>query len=79
MAHLHHLPSSTTSLARDESKMSAFSAQLKKLYCDISALETKILTNSGEPQDESRIVIKGGPSVGVEEAEMVWWKKAVET
>jgi hypothetical protein len=63
---------------REESKTSAFSAQLKKLYRDISALETKILADSGEPHDESRIVIKGGPSVGTEEAEMARWKKATE-
>jgi hypothetical protein len=50
--------------------MSAFSAQLKKLYCDISTLKMKILADLGEPQDESRIVIKGGPSIGTEEAEM---------
>ncbi|KAI0303402.1 hypothetical protein B0F90DRAFT_1911396 [Multifurca ochricompacta] len=68
------LSSSTT----DESKTSAFSAQLKKLYRDISALETKILADSGEPQDESRIVIKGGPSTGSEEAEKMRWKKAIE-
>ena len=63
---------------REESKTSAFSAQLKKLYRDISALETKILADSGEPQDESRIVIKGGPSIGTEEAEMARWKKATD-
>ncbi|KAI9455599.1 hypothetical protein BJY52DRAFT_638264 [Lactarius psammicola] len=63
---------------REESKTSAFSAQLKKLYRDISALETKILTDSGEPQDESRIVIKGGPSVGTEDAEKARWKKATD-
>ncbi|KAI9433991.1 hypothetical protein H4582DRAFT_1983834 [Lactarius indigo] len=53
---------------REESKTSAFSAQLKKLYRDISALESKILADSGEPQDESRIVIKGGPSMGSEDS-----------
>ena len=63
---------------REESKTSAFSAQLKKLYRDISALETKILADSGEPQDESRIVIKGGPSVGTEDAEKARWKKATD-
>ncbi len=63
---------------REESKTSAFSAQLKKLYRDISALETKILTDSGEPQDESRIVIKGGPSIGTEDAEKARWKKATD-
>ena len=34
---------------REESKTSAFSAQLKKLYRDISSLEKKILADSGEP------------------------------
>ena len=63
---------------REESKTSAFSAQLKKLYRDISALETKILADSGEPQDESRIVIKGGPSIGAEDAEKARWKKATD-
>ncbi|KAH9171504.1 hypothetical protein EDB89DRAFT_1108247 [Lactarius sanguifluus] len=63
---------------REESKTSAFSAQLKKLYRDISALESKILADSGEPQDESRIVIKGGPSMGSEDAEKARWKKATE-
>ena len=62
----------------EESKTSAFSAQLKKRYRDISALEMKILADSDEPQDESRLVIKGGPSVGTEEAEMVRWKKATD-
>ncbi|KAH9028113.1 hypothetical protein EDB85DRAFT_2074672 [Lactarius pseudohatsudake] len=63
---------------REESKTSAFSAQLKKLYRDISALESKILADSGEPQDESRIVIKGGPSMGSEDVEKARWKKATE-
>ena len=63
---------------REESKTSAFSAQLKKLYRDISALETKILADSGEPQDESRLVIKGGPSIGAEDAEKARWKKATD-
>jgi hypothetical protein len=38
-----------------------FSNQLEKLYHDISHLETKLLVDSGEPQDESRIFIKGRP------------------
>jgi hypothetical protein len=63
---------------RDESKTNAFSNQLKKLYRDISHLETKLLADSGEPQDESRIVIKGGPSAGADEMEKVRWKKAIE-
>ena len=63
---------------REESKTSAFSTQLKKLYCYISALKTKIIADSGEPQDESHIVIKGGPSIGTEEAEMARWKKATD-
>lgn len=63
---------------RDESKTNAFSNQLKKLYRDISLLESKVLADSGEPQDESRVVIKGVPSTGSEEAEKDRWKKAVE-
>ena len=41
--------------------------KLKKLYCDISHLETKLLADSGEPQDENRIVIKGGQLAGAGE------------
>ena len=63
---------------RDESKTNAFSNQLKKLYRDISHLETRLLADSGEPQDESRIVIKGGASAGTDEAEKARWKKAIE-
>ena len=37
-------------------------AQEASSHHDILALETKILADSGEPQDESRIVIKGNPS-----------------
>ena len=62
---------------RDESKTNAFSNQLKKLYRDISLLESKVLADSGESQDESRIVIKGCPSTGSEEAEKERWKKAI--
>ena len=64
--------------SRDESKTNAFSNQLKKLYRDISLLESKVLVDSGEPQDESRIVIKGCASTGTEEAEKARWKKAME-
>ena len=63
---------------RDESKTNAFSTQLKKLYRDISLLESKVLADSGEPQDESRVVIKGSTSTGSEEAEKARWKKAIE-
>ncbi|KAI0258142.1 hypothetical protein BC834DRAFT_975458 [Gloeopeniophorella convolvens] len=62
---------------REESK-STFSTQLKRLYRDISALETKILTNPGEPADDSRIVIKGGSVTGSEDVEKAHWKKAIE-
>jgi protein SMG6 len=60
----------------EESKTSTFFAELKKLYCNISALEMKILTDSGEPQDDSRLVIKGGPSIRTEDTEKARWKKA---
>jgi hypothetical protein len=62
---------------RDVSKTNAFSNQLKKLYRDISHLETKLLADSGEPQDESRIVIKGGPTTGADESEKLRWKNAI--
>jgi hypothetical protein len=71
-------PSSIFDHRPREEKTNAFSNQLKKLYRDISALETKILSDSGEPQDESRIVIKGGPCSGAEEAEKSRWKKAID-
>ena len=63
---------------RDVSKTNAFSNQLKKLYRDISQLETKLLADSGEPQDESRVVIKGGSSAGAGDVEKARWKKAIE-
>jgi protein SMG6 len=63
---------------RDEPKTNAFSNQLKKLYRDISHLETKLLVDSGEPQDENRIVIKGGPSAGADDAEKARWKVLIE-
>jgi protein SMG6 len=59
---------------RDEPKTNAFSNQTKKLYRDISHLEMKLTADSGEPQDENRIVIKGGPSAGVDDAEKARWK-----
>jgi len=64
--------------SREESKTTAFSTQLKKLYRDISLLESKVLADSGEPQDENRIVIRGCPSTGAEDAEKARWKKAIE-
>ena len=63
---------------REESKTNAFSNQLKKLYRDISHLETKLLADPGEPQDENRVVIKGGSSAAADEAEKARWKKAIE-
>jgi hypothetical protein len=54
---------------RDEFKTNAFSIQLNKLYRDISLLESKVLADSGKPQDESRFVIKGCPSTGRERVE----------
>ena len=67
-----------TKQPRNVSKSNAFSDQLKKLYRDISHLESRLLADSGEPQDESRIVIKGGPSAGADDAEKAKWKKAIE-
>jgi protein SMG6 len=63
---------------RDKPKTNAFSNQLKKLYCDISHLEMKLLANLGELQDENCIVIKGGPSAGADEAEKARWKNLIE-
>ena len=56
-------PSSIFQL-RDKSKTNTFSSQLKKLCRDISLLESKVLADLGEPQDESRIDTKGCPSRG---------------
>jgi hypothetical protein len=50
------------------------SKQLKKLYRDIFTLKTKILSNSCEPQDDSHIIIKGGPCSSAEEVEKSLWK-----
>jgi hypothetical protein len=55
-----------------------FQELLKRLYRDISHLEMKLLADSGEPQDESLIIIEGGPSVGADEVEKVRWTKAIE-
>jgi protein SMG6 len=63
---------------REGSKTNAFSNQLKKLYHDISQLKTKLLADSSEPQDESRVVIKGGSSAGADDVEKAGWKKAIE-
>ena len=38
----------------------------------------KLLADSGEPQDENRIVIKGGSSAGADEAEKARWKNLIE-
>jgi len=62
----------------DEPKTNAYSNQLKKLHRDISHLETKLLADSGEPLDESCIVIKGGPSAGADDAEKARWKSLIE-
>ncbi|KAI0063876.1 hypothetical protein BV25DRAFT_1899085 [Artomyces pyxidatus] len=61
---------------RDESKTNAFSAQLKKLYRDISTLEAKILQDPGEASvDNSRVLLQGG--AGSEEAENMRWRKTI--
>jgi hypothetical protein len=56
---------------RDVSKTNAFSNQL---YHDISHLDTKLLLNSGETQDENCAVIKGGSSAGADDAEKARWR-----
>jgi len=68
MDRLRHRPYLITGLARNL-RRTPFPTQLKKLYYDISHLESKVLASLGEPQDESRIVIRGCPSTGSEEAE----------
>ena len=75
--------SSTPSLIFDHSpcnepKTNAFSNELKKLYHDISHLETKFLAYSEEPQQENCIVIKGGPSTEADDAEKARWKNLIE-
>ncbi|THH08573.1 hypothetical protein EW146_g8951 [Bondarzewia mesenterica] len=64
---------------RDEAKTNAFSAQLKKLYRDISTLETKILRDdSDENVDEGRVVLRASFDMSSEEAEKARWKKVIE-
>jgi protein SMG6 len=63
---------------RDDSNRNAFTSQLKKLYRDVCILEAKLLNDAVEPQDENRILIKGGPAIGGEDAEKARWKKAIE-
>jgi len=41
------------------------------------ALETEV-DDLGGPQDESHLVIKGGPSIGTEDTERARWKKATD-
>ena len=53
---------SDTKQPHNISKSNAFSDQLKKLYCDISHLESRLLADSGEPQDE-RVVWAAFPSL----------------
>ncbi|KAA1471246.1 hypothetical protein DENSPDRAFT_776086 [Dentipellis sp. KUC8613] len=65
---------------RSQSKTNAFSAQLKKLYRDISALETKILHEDPEEDadESSRLVLRGGGEVGGEDSEKAKWKKMID-
>ncbi|TFY71744.1 hypothetical protein EVG20_g1267 [Dentipellis fragilis] len=65
---------------RSESKTNAFSTQLKKLYRDISALETKILREDQEENtdESSRVVLRGGAEVGAEDSEKAKWKKMID-
>ena len=65
---------------RGKPKTNAFSNQLRKrkLYRDISHLETKLLADSGEPQEENRIVIKGGLSARADDAEKARWMSLIE-
>jgi len=59
-------------------RRNTFSTQLQELYRDISLLESNVLADSGGPQDESCIVIKGCPSTGSEAAEKAQRKKTIE-
>lgn len=65
---------------RDESRTNAFSAQLKKLYRDISALETKILReDADDAQDESsRTVLRPGSEISSADADKTRWNKMIE-
>ena len=56
----------------DKSKVNVFSNVLEDLHHDISHLEMileMLLTDSGKPEDESHVVIKGGLSDGADKVE----------
>ncbi|TFY73283.1 hypothetical protein EWM64_g10729, partial [Hericium alpestre] len=63
---------------RPESKTNAFSSQLKKLYRDISALETKILKEDEDNTEEGRIVLRGTAEAASDDAEKLKWRKMIE-
>jgi len=66
---------------KEHSDSNAFSQQLKKLYRQLSALETKLLKDDGkEPIEQGRVTLKrsgDSPSKEMEEAEKERWQKYV--
>ncbi|KAI9445663.1 hypothetical protein BJY52DRAFT_1194184 [Lactarius psammicola] len=79
----HSIVSSNFTLSSNAlqmSKTSAFSAQLKQALSRHPSLCPRHRSSliRVEPQDESRIVIKGGPSIAYEDAEKARWKKAID-
>jgi protein SMG6 len=63
----------------DESTTNAFSAQLKRLYRAITALEAKIINeDAAENNEDVRVVLRGAQDAPVdEEAEIERWRKVV--
>lgn len=69
--------------SKDESKTNnAFPVQLKKLYRDNSALETRITredADDGQDEGSSRTAVRRpGPELTSDEAEKTRWKKMIE-
>ncbi|KAI0055170.1 hypothetical protein BV25DRAFT_1932002 [Artomyces pyxidatus] len=62
--------------SRDDSKINSFSAQLKKLYRDISTLEAKIVQEPGETSADNSLLLSKGWT-GSEESENGRWKKTM--
>jgi hypothetical protein len=63
----------------EEHGNNAFAVQLKRLYRDISALETKILKEDAEESvDDTRVVVQGrGKGVTHEDAKVQKWNKLI--
>lgn len=59
----------------------AFSSQLKKLYRNITTLETKILredSDDGEDNRDSQVVMRGGLDAAGNDAEKTRWMKIID-